>query len=105
MALSRTLIALVLAFLSLVSCNSGVKDLIDVADGVPRKPIDTGKLGVNAFANDSRFGSASRQFAEVRNTLRLGYVRILLDWNNGIQSSKGATPNFSFYDSIIGVPS
>jgi hypothetical protein len=86
----------------LAACNSSdIKEAIDVADGVPRKTIDTDSLGVNAFANDGRFGSPAAQFNEVRSTLRLRFVRILVQWDSKAQPSKGAAPNFSFFDSII----
>jgi hypothetical protein len=90
-----------------VSCNNSDVDAIQSAvKGVPRKDIDKGRLAINAFANDGRFGSASSQFQDVQSTLGLNRVRILFSWNEGVQPSAGATPNFSFYDSILaGVPS
>lgn len=42
---------------------SDVKEAVNVVDGVPRKTIDTDSLGVNAFANDVRFGSNTKKFA------------------------------------------
>jgi hypothetical protein len=67
---------------------------------LPRKQIDTTKMGVSAFVNDSRFGSISAQFKEVKSTLRLKYVRVLFNWNDQIQPTSSAQPDFSFYDSI-----
>lgn len=84
----------------LSSCGGGVGDILDVLDKVPRKTIDTTKLGVNAFCNDSRFGSISSQLAEVKNTLRLNSVRVLFAWNDQVQPSPTAALNFSFYDDI-----
>lgn len=66
----------------------------------PRKQIDTSIMGVNAFANDSRFGTIGDQFQEVKNTLRLKYVRVLFAWDDNVQPSPSAAPNFSFYDDI-----
>lgn len=91
-----------------VGCSSdSVDDLIDdveeqigIVDGVSRKTIDVSRLGVNAFANDSRFGSASQQLKEVRDVLGIKHIRILFAWNDGVQSSPGAEPSFGFYDSI-----
>jgi hypothetical protein len=84
------------------ACNSSdIKEAIDIADGVPRRTINTDLLGTNAFANDGRFGSAGQQFNEVKNTLRLGFVRILIQWDSKAQPSKDTPPNFSFFDSII----
>jgi hypothetical protein len=85
----------------LASCDtSDVRDAIDLAQGVPRKTIDTDKLGTNAFVNDGRFGSISAQFGEVKNTLRLNFVRILFAWDDNVQPSPGSAPNFSFDDNI-----
>lgn len=86
-----------------IACNSSdIKDAIDLADGVPRKTINTDTLGVNAFANDVRFGTPSSQFQEVQSTLRLRFVRILVQWDSKAHPRKGEAPNFSFFDSIIG---
>lgn len=95
-----------LSLLVLACDSSDIKEAIDIGSGVPRKTIDTDSLGLNAFANDGRFGSASQQYGEVRSTLRLGFVRILIGWDSLAQASKSAAPNFSFYDSLIAsVPS
>lgn len=82
-------------------CSSDVEDAIDIIDGPERKPIDRSILGTNAFVNDTRFGSIASQFREVRDTLKISYVRILFAWNDDVQSSPSANPNFSFYDSIL----
>lgn len=76
-------------------------DILDVLDKVPRKTIDASKLGANAFCNDSRFGSISGQMKEVKNTLRLNYVRVLFAWNDQVQPTPSSRPNFSFYDDIV----
>jgi hypothetical protein len=85
-----------------LGCNTGgVRDVIDVALNEPdRQTIDTNRLGVNAFVNDSRFGSIATQFAEVKNTLRVNRVRVLFAWNDAVQPSPSSAPNFSFYDDI-----
>lgn len=84
-----------------IGCNSSdVKTAIDIADGIPRRPIDTSILGINAFNNDARFGSIRAQFLEVRDVLRLRYVRILMSWNDAVQPSPGSSINFSFYDDL-----
>lgn len=98
MALRRYLM-MVAATLLVVGCNSSsIDDLIDVGDGVARKDIDTTQLGVNAFANDGRFGSVAAQYREVRDTLRLRYVRILFAWNDQVQPSPSAPVSWGFYD-------
>jgi hypothetical protein len=68
---------------------------------IPRKPIPYSLLGVNAFANDPRFGSIRNQFREVKSTLRLRRVRILFAWNDQIQPTPSAEPFFGFYDEIV----
>ncbi len=85
-----------------LGCNASdtIKDAIDIVD-VDRKPIDTSRTGVNAFVNDSRFGSINSQFQEVQDTLRLGFVRVLFAWDDNVQPSPGSNPNFSFYDDIV----
>jgi hypothetical protein len=97
----RKLLAVVLVCL-IAACNSSaVKDAIDLIEGVPRKDIDTTRLGTNAFVNDPRFGTISEQFLRIRDTLRLNFVRVLFEWNDGVQASPNASPNFSFYDQIL----
>lgn len=87
--------------LSLSHCNSSsVDDAIEIIEGVPRKTIDTDKLGTNAFLSDARFGSPSSQLAEVQNTVRLNFVRMLFNWSDGVQPGPGSEPDFSFYDSL-----
>lgn len=72
----------------------------------PRRPINTRIMGVNAFVNDSRFGTIRQQFQEVRKTLRLGKVRVLFAWDDNVQPDPNIEPNFSFYDNIArGLPS
>lgn len=89
-----------LCALILFSCTSStIEDLIDAID-VPRKTIDTSRLGTNAFANDSRFGSISSQFTEVRDTLGLRHIRILFNWDDNVQPSPSSEPNFGFYDAL-----
>ena len=87
------------------SCTSStISDLIDTID-VPRKTIDVSRLGTNAFTNDSRFGSISAQLTEVRDTLKLKHVRMLFNWDDNVQPSPSAQPNFGFYDALAsGIP-
>jgi len=68
---------------------------------IPRRPIPYELLGINAFANESAFGSIPSQLREVRSTLRLRPIRVLILWNEGVQASPSAAPNFSLYDQII----
>ena len=92
---------LVLGVVLCAGCNSSaVSDLVGLIDDPPRKTIDTSRLGTNAFANDARFGSPASQLAEVRDTLQLGFVRMLFAWSDSVQPAPGAAPNFGFYDQL-----
>lgn len=79
--------------------NVGATSLEDLI--IPRKPIPYTLLGVNAFVNDSRFGTIRAQFNDVKSTLRLKKVRVLFAWNDQVQASRSAQPYFTFYDQII----
>jgi hypothetical protein len=91
----------------IIGCNSS-EDLdaaLDLIDGVPRKSIDRSILGINAFANDSQFGTPNEQFRQVRDSLKISRVRILFAWNEQVQPTPSIPPDFSFYDSILrGLP-
>lgn len=93
--------------LTVAGCHSSsISDAIDLTKEPDRKTVDTVGLGINAFANDSRFGSISEQFNEVKNTLKLNHIRILMNWNDAVQSSPSGAYNFSFYDDLVGrIPS
>ncbi len=83
------------------SC-SDAKDLLDIGLNPPeRKPINISQMGVNNFFVDQEFGSITKQFTEIRDTLGLRHVRVLFAWTSAVQSSRSATPNYSFYDRII----
>ena len=87
----------------LISCDSSdIKDSIELAEGVPRETINADMLGTNSFLNDNRFGSIDSQLSDVKNNLRLNFVRILFAWTDSVQPSPSASPNYSFYDSIAG---
>jgi hypothetical protein len=91
---------LFLTSFSFSACDSG--DLLDLAFDPPsRKPIDTSKVAVNNFFVNPEFGSIAEQFGEIRDTLKIRRVRILLAWTDGVQASPGDELNYSFYDSII----
>lgn len=103
---SKIFILIIFTVLGVACNNSDVDAVQSAVNGVPRKDIDKGRLGINAFVNDSRFGSISSQFEDIRSTLGLSRVRILFNWSEGVQASPGSTPEFSFYDSILaGLPS
>lgn len=99
--MKRIILSFVCVFF--VACNQAkqaIDDAIDVVN-VDRKPIDVSKTGVNAFGNDGRFGSMSSQYGEVKNTLGLSFVRILIAWDDNTQPSPSSEPNFSFTDAIL----
>lgn len=98
-------LALISTATLLTGCNSDIvdqaKEAIDLADGVPRKDIDRGKLGVNAFFNERGFGSISAQYAEASQTLGIKHMRVLLAWNSAVQGTPSGSPNLSFYDALV----
>ncbi|MCB0336160.1 MAG: cellulase family glycosylhydrolase, partial [Bdellovibrionales bacterium] len=67
----------------------------------PRHEIDLTLLGINAFANDSRFGTPQEQFSEISSTLGIKYIRVLFAWSDQVQPTPGAPIDFSFYDDIV----
>ena len=100
----RNLVYILMITLLLGCKASDVEDVIDNTDivtGVERKPIDTQRLGVNAFVNDSRYGSIQGQFLEVRDQLKLSFVRVLFNWDSNVQPTPTSEINFSFYDDIV----
>lgn len=69
---------------------------------IPRKPIPYSLLGINSFLNDSRFGPIRSQLRDVTANLGIKKVRVLVAWNDQVQPSPSATPNFGLYDAILG---
>ncbi len=67
----------------------------------PRKAIPYSLLGLNSFLNDSRFGPIRSQLRDVTSNLGIRKVRVLVAWNDQVQPSPSATPNFGLYDQII----
>ncbi len=67
----------------------------------PRKPIPYPILGLNSFLNDARFGPIRSQIRDVTANLGINKVRVLVAWNDQVQPSPSATPNFRLYDQII----
>ncbi|MCB0328986.1 MAG: hypothetical protein KDD70_04970 [Bdellovibrionales bacterium] len=67
---------------------------------LPREEIDYSRMGVSAFVNDQRFGTISEQFLEVRDSLKLRYVRVLFGWNDDVQPSPDSSVDYSFYKDI-----
>ena len=80
-----------------VSSKASFEDFI-----TPRKPIPYSLLGINSFLNDSRFGTIRSQLRDVTANLGIKKVRVLVAWNDQVQPSPSATPNFRLYDQIIG---
>jgi hypothetical protein len=97
----RALFFLFCSLFSLVSCDE--QDAVEVAIEKPdRKTIDVARLGINAFANAAQFGSPAQQFAEVQGVLGVNRLRILMNWDDGVQASASSPINFSFYDDLVG---
>lgn len=79
-----------------VSSQASFEDIL-----TPRKPIPYTLLGVNSFLNDSRFGTIRSQLRDVTANLGIKKVRVLVAWNDQVQPSPSAIPNFGLYDRII----
>ncbi len=67
----------------------------------PRRPIPYKLLGLNSFLNDARFGPIRSQLRDVRTNLGIRKIRVLVAWNDQVQPSPSATPNFRLYDQIL----
>lgn len=84
------------------ACDQANKDTLDLAMDPPsRKPIDRAKFGVNNFFVDPQFGNIPAQFAEIKNTLKISHLRILLAWTEDVHPNSGDLPFFGFYDEIL----
>ena len=93
---------LMLSLVVLGGCNTpSLDDAADLANGVERRPIDASILGLNAFFNDGRFGSIESQFSDITQTLRLGHVRILFNWDDSAAPSPSSDPVFPLIDAIL----
>lgn len=94
-----------LASSTFLGCGSA-SDILTIIDDPDRKSIDTSIMGVNAFFNDQNFGTIPEQFGDIKNSLRLSYVRALAAWDDNVQPTPESVPNFAFYDDIAAaVPS
>jgi len=94
-------------FLCFLCCCDQTKELKDVFDArdPDRKPINTSILGANAFVADSRFGNATQQFSEIKNSLKLKHVRILQAWTDAAQPTPSSPIFFGFFDDVLaGMP-
>lgn len=105
MLLNTIRAAVIGAMLSLLACSSDkiddLKDDIEDTIDSDREEIDVSKTGLNAFVNDSRFGSIAAQFIEVRDTLKIGFVRVLFNFDDNVAPTPSSGLNFSFYDDIV----
>lgn len=90
-----------LALGGLASC-SDAGDLLDLAlDSPDRRPIDKSRVGVNNFFVNREFGSIPEQYQEIRDTLGIRFVRVLVAWTTDVQPTPTSTPVLGFFDSII----
>lgn len=98
--MKRRFITALILVLTALGCNNA-DDAVDLINGPSRKTIDVSKLGINAFFNDSRFGSISSQAEDIHSSLKLNRMRILARWDNGMQPSQGGAFNFGLIDEIF----
>ena len=102
MKVIRILAMLLLTLCAYSGCGSDAEELLDLAKDPPeRKPINRSLTGVNNFFVNSEFGTISAQFEEIRDSLGLHMVRVLFAWDDNVQPSAGASPNYSFFDDIV----
>ncbi len=95
-------LAFIALALAMPACNSDdIDDIKDAVDGPKRKQINIGATGVNAFGNNPQFGSICSQFSDIRDNLNLKYIRVLIQWNDGVQPTPSSTQFFGFYDNVI----
>ncbi|MDZ4786760.1 MAG: cellulase family glycosylhydrolase [bacterium] len=88
--------------LIIVFTSSFASAVPNTLEGIlPEKNVPLNVLGVNAFVNDSRFGTINYQLLEVKNTLGINFVRVLFNWDDNVQPTPSSQPDFSFYDDII----
>ncbi len=90
------------AFVPLVALGEATPDPAPLTadDLIPRRSINVSRMGLNAFANDPRFGTVRAQLREVKHKLGIRFIRVLFAWNDQVQSSPGGPIDFSFYDDI-----
>ncbi len=93
--------AIMLSLCVLLGC-SDAGSLLNLALNPPkRKPIDPSIVGVNNFFVDEEFGTLPQQYSDIKNTLRLKYIRVLFPWTTEVQPSPGTKPFYGFFDDII----
>ena len=81
---------------------SDAGSLLDLALHPPgRKPINPNMMGVNNFFVDKQFGSISQQYSDIKDVIRLKYIRVLLAWTDDAQPSPDQAPQYAFYDDIL----
>ena len=85
----------------IIGCGDA-KDLIEITlDPPERETIDVSRVGLNNFFVDPQFGSIDQQYAEIRNTLGIRSIRILLAWTDGVQPNPNSSAFYGFYDDIL----
>lgn len=96
-------LGLVVAFGVFFSGCGAANDLVDIVFDKPsRKTINKDLVGVTNFFTDAEyFGNIDTQFRDIKGTLGLHYVRILVPWLDGTQPSPNAPLNFGFSDGIL----
>lgn len=83
-----------------IGCNNA-KEASEIVD-IKRKPIPRSKLGVNAFFNDTRFGTIPAQWSDIDRNLGLKRIRVLVNWDDKAHPSPNSNPLFPLLDSILG---
>jgi hypothetical protein len=87
--------------LLLTACGDALDSLDVLLDEPSRKTIDTSKMGVNAFFNQQGMGTISEQGEEIKDTLRLKHVRILIPWIDQTQACRTCDLDLGLSDNIL----
>lgn len=96
----QNIIIFLLACFALQGCID--KEKIEAVINEPRrKQIPLGRLGLNAFFNDERFGSVRSQVNDVTQNLKFRKLRLLLRWDDNAHPVPGLEPNFAFLDTVL----
>ncbi|MCC6933253.1 MAG: cellulase family glycosylhydrolase [Deltaproteobacteria bacterium] len=89
-------------FFTLFGCSSSDLERLTASFSDPDpKSINKAQTGVNNFFVYNEFGSMDAQYADIKNTLGLKYVRVLFAWTDDVQRNPNDQAFVGFYDEIV----
>lgn len=81
-----------------------IKDLVELIKvsikRPPQKSLNLSKFGLNCFFNQPTLGKIEDQAKDIDN-MDIKLVRVLFNWNDGVQPSINSPLNLGFYDDIV----